>query len=64
MGIVLVVATVAGHVKSATFDNDSPGASPKGWIATMTGKGQPRWKSGVPVIVRRRCMHPVNCGAG
>ena len=43
MGIVLFGATVAGHAEPATFDNDSPGAPPNGWIITMTGKGQPKW---------------------
>src|ERR1700712_5561532 len=27
----------------ASFVNDKVGASPKGWTATMTGKGDPRW---------------------
>jgi hypothetical protein len=43
MAIVLFGATVAGHAESVTFDNDAPGASPKGWIITMTGKGRPKW---------------------
>jgi hypothetical protein len=43
MGIVLFGATVAGRAESATFDNDAVGAPPKGWIVTMTGKGQPKW---------------------
>src|SRR6266516_7506459 len=26
-----------------SFENDAIGATPKGWIATKTGKGAPKW---------------------
>ena len=29
--------------EQASFADDTVGASPKGWTATMTGKGNPKW---------------------
>jgi hypothetical protein len=29
--------------ENATFDDDTMGATPKGWTATMTGTGNPKW---------------------
>src|SRR2546430_17661146 len=28
---------------TASFETDAVGATPKGWTATMTGKGDPKW---------------------
>ena len=27
----------------ASFETDAVGAGPKGWTATLTGKGEPKW---------------------
>ena len=29
--------------QGVTFENDTIGSSPKGWVLTMTGKGTPKW---------------------
>ena len=43
MAIVLFGVNGAGAAETVTFDGDSIGAPPKGWILTMTGKGTPKW---------------------
>ena len=36
------LANAAGAA-TINFDDDTPGAPPRGWSATKTGKGQPKW---------------------
>jgi hypothetical protein len=43
MTIMLFGATVPGVAESVNFDGDTPGAPPKGWKLTMTGRGTPEW---------------------
>jgi len=43
MTIMLFGATVAGVAESVNFDGDTPGAPPRGWTVTMTGRGTPKW---------------------
>lgn len=31
------------HAETFAFDNDAPGALPKGWRQGVTGRGSPRW---------------------
>jgi len=31
------------HAETFSFDNDAPGALPKGWRAGVTGRGSPKW---------------------
>jgi len=31
------------HAETFSFDNDAPGALPKGWRQGVTGRGSPRW---------------------
>jgi hypothetical protein len=41
----LMVASMNAQAwaQAVTFDADSVGSAPKGWILTMTGRGTPRW---------------------
>ncbi|WP_004177823.1 hypothetical protein [Nitrosospira lacus] len=38
----LFVATNA-FAETIDFDQEKPGALPQGWLAGVTGKGQPKW---------------------
>jgi hypothetical protein len=42
---LLVIAMTANLAQAATenFDNVKPGGLPAGWVAGVTGKGEPRW---------------------
>jgi hypothetical protein len=40
--LCMMEASVA-MADQASFANDTAGATPKGWTATMTGKGKPKW---------------------
>jgi hypothetical protein len=40
---LLVVLSSSHSAETITFDSDPIGQPPKGWLATMTGKGQPQW---------------------
>lgn len=42
-GIVLSTMETAAMADKASFADDAVGAAPKGWTATMTGKGNPKW---------------------
>ena len=44
-GALLCSSTIMGvtMAENVTFADDAVGAAPKGWTATMTGKGQPKW---------------------
>ena len=41
--LVLCCLNVSAMAERADFANDATGAPPKGWVATMTGKGNPKW---------------------
>ncbi len=35
--------TTTAFAETINFDNETPGSLPHGWIAGVTGKGQPQW---------------------
>jgi len=41
--VVLCIMNVSAMADRADFADDAVGTSPKGWIATMTGEGNPKW---------------------
>lgn len=41
--VVLCMMGVSSMAEPAGFSNDTVGGAPKGWTATMTGKGDPKW---------------------
>ena len=41
--VVLCMMKASVMADTADFANDAVGAAPKGWTATMTGKGNPKW---------------------
>jgi hypothetical protein len=41
--VVLVMGGNAAMADQASFADDTVGAPPKGWTATMTGDGRPKW---------------------
>jgi 3-keto-disaccharide hydrolase len=43
MASVLFGVAVAATAEPIDFEGDAVGSPPKGWTATMTGKGMPRW---------------------
>jgi hypothetical protein len=44
VAVTLVLATgVPVMAQGVTFESDTIGSPPKGWILTMTGKGTPKW---------------------
>ena len=38
-----VLTSTAALAETASFDQDKPGAPPAGWIAGVTGRGNPAW---------------------
>ena len=46
-GILMALATIftatAAFADTTNFDADKPGALPAGWVAGVTGSGEPRW---------------------
>jgi hypothetical protein len=41
--IVLSMTAIGAMAETASFADDPVGATPKGWTATVTGKGNPKW---------------------
>ncbi len=41
--VLSTMETGAAMAEEASFAGDGTGAAPKGWTATMTGKGSPKW---------------------
>ena len=41
--MVISMTSVFARAETESFDNTKPGALPPGWIAGVTGKGEPRW---------------------
>jgi len=41
--VVLCMMEASAMADQANFANDTVGATPKGWTATMTGQGGPKW---------------------
>ncbi len=41
--VVLCMTETSSITDQADFTNDVVGAAPKGWTATMTGRGDPKW---------------------
>jgi len=41
--VILCMVEGSAMAEQATFADDPVGATPKGWTATMTGSGKPRW---------------------
>src|SRR5438309_2699255 len=43
VAVVLCMMEMSAMADRADFANNAVGATPKGWTATMTGNGNPRW---------------------
>ena len=41
--LLVLAASLPAVAQDATFDTDTVGSPPKGWMLTMTGKGAPKW---------------------
>src|SRR6476659_4061154 len=41
--LLVLAASLPAAAQDATFDADTVGSPPKGWMLTMTGKGAPKW---------------------
>ena len=41
--VIFGTMTMSAAAESASFANEPVGAAPRGWTATMTGKGNPKW---------------------
>lgn len=41
--LLVLAVSIPVMAQGVTFDMDTAGSAPKGWILTMTGKGAPKW---------------------
>src|SRR5947209_8107808 len=41
--VMLALLTTAANAETVNFDDTKTGALPAGWIAGVTGKGNPKW---------------------
>ena len=41
--LLVLAVSIPVMAQGVTFDTDTAGSAPKGWILTMTGKGAPKW---------------------
>jgi 3-keto-disaccharide hydrolase len=41
--LLVLAVSIPAMAQGVTFDTDTVGSAPKGWIFTMTGKGAPKW---------------------